>query len=70
MLAAESGVAAAHGRALPLLRQRSRAKRRSAWLRANVHRHRLQTFLVKDTLLDEFLQELSEGSGSFLTRVR
>lgn len=28
------------------------------------------TFLVKETVLDEFLQELSEGSGSLFTRVR
>lgn len=33
-------------------------------------RTRLETFLVKDTVLDEFLQELSDGSGSFLTSVR
>lgn len=33
-------------------------------------RNGLETFLVKDTVLEEFLQELSDGSGSFLTSVR
>lgn len=30
----------------------------------------LRTFLLKDTVLEEFLQELSDVSGSFFTSVR
>lgn len=70
MFAAESSVAAADRGALALLEPEDRVK---CWKHRGTnsgYAEETQTFLEKDTVLDEFLQELRDGSGSFFTSVR
>lgn len=84
MFAAESCVTAADGGALPLLKEPQHRQFKYCYHRNTAQRGtnttdraeycckvlNAETFLVKDTVLDEFLQELSDGSGSFFTSVR